>query len=165
MRRSKNIKYEDIEPGDAVRLAVESKQFRKQTAPRFSQELHIVQGDQHNGVYKVDGKLHSRKYLQLVRGDVIPAARRTETQVKEDKVCKTTYNPRVKESLGKPDLKKVEEIIESKRETRGKSIHFRALAGVKKSNSNWQNAPFFCKFMFFLLRIEFVFNQLSWTGC
>ena len=52
--------------------------------------------------------------------------------MKEDKVGKAAYNPRVKELLGKPDLKKVEGIIESKRETRGKSIDFRALAGLKK---------------------------------
>ncbi len=65
-------KYEDINEGDFVRLALKEKIFRKESDPTYGKELHNVDINIHNGVYIVNGVPHSRKDLQLVRGAVIP---------------------------------------------------------------------------------------------
>jgi hypothetical protein len=65
-------KYEDINEGDSVRLALKEKTFRKESDPTYGKELHNVEINNHNGVYIVDGMPHSRKDLKLVRGAVIP---------------------------------------------------------------------------------------------
>jgi hypothetical protein len=63
--RTKN--YDDTSNGDTVRLALKEKTFRKESDPTYSQDLHKVQIDNHNGLYMVDNVLHSRKDLQLVK--------------------------------------------------------------------------------------------------
>jgi hypothetical protein len=61
--RTKN--YDDISDGDTVRLALKEKTFRKESDPTYSQDLHKVQINNHNGLYMVDNVLHSRKGLAI----------------------------------------------------------------------------------------------------
>ncbi len=55
-----------------MRLALKEKAFRKESDPTYGKELYNVEINHHNDVYIVDGVPHSRKYLQSVRGGVIP---------------------------------------------------------------------------------------------
>jgi hypothetical protein len=52
-------------------------------------------------LYTVDGSLHTRKDLQLVKGNVIKAPTKTKSQQKQhdiqDKVNKSLNNPEVKD--------------------------------------------------------------------
>ena len=65
----------------------------------FSMERHKVE-DKNRGLYTVDGSLHPRKDLQLVKGNVIKAPTKTKAQQKQhdiqDKVGKSLNNPEVK---------------------------------------------------------------------
>ena len=55
----------------------------------------------------VDGILHSRKDLQLVNGQVIPAQQKTAKEIREDQIGKAAYNPELKDLIGScPKLKK-----------------------------------------------------------
>ena len=68
--KSKTSNYHDIDVGDQVSLPVihkTPKGFKQQ----WGTELHKVQKDYHNAVYKIDGDLYPRKELQLVKGNVI----------------------------------------------------------------------------------------------
>jgi hypothetical protein len=83
--RSKN--YGNVNDGDTVRL--------------YSQDLHKVQSNNHNGLYIVDGSLRSRKDLHLVKGQVTAIKqRKTAKQVKVDKIGKAAFNPVVKDLKG-----------------------------------------------------------------
>ena len=129
--RTKN--YDDISDGDTVRLALKEKTFRKESDPTYSQDLHKVQIDNHNGLYMVDNVLHSRKDLQLVKGQVTAIKpKKTAKQVKQDKVGKAAYSPVVKDLMGsRPTTEQVETIIDTKaNETRRKQIDFAALANM-----------------------------------
>ena len=72
MKEAGKKKYEPVEAGDTVRLALKQKTFRKETDPKYDSESHKVEKNNHDGMYMVDEKLHSRKDLQVFRGDVIP---------------------------------------------------------------------------------------------
>jgi hypothetical protein len=81
----------------------------------------------------VDGSLHSRKDLQLVKGQVTAIKpKKTAKQVKQDKVGKAAYSPVVKDLMGsRPTTEQVETIIDTKaNETRRKQIDFAALANM-----------------------------------
>ena len=96
-------------------------------------ELNTVESNEHNGLYMVDGRLRTRKDLQLVKGSVIPARKTTEAQKKKDKIGKTAYDPGIKDLMGaRPTLKQVETMITEPRKSRGKQIDFRQLAGLSK---------------------------------
>ena len=71
--RGRKKKYEPVEAGGNVRLALKQRTFRKETDPTYDSELHKVEKNNHDGTYIVEGKLHSRKDLQVVRGAVIPS--------------------------------------------------------------------------------------------
>ncbi len=45
-------------------------------------EMHTVE-DKNRGLYTVDGSLHPRKNLQLVKGNVIKAPTKTKAQQKQ----------------------------------------------------------------------------------
>jgi hypothetical protein len=64
--RGRKKKYEPVETGDNVRLALKQKTFRKETDPTYDAELHKVERNNHDGTYEVDGELHSWKELQVV---------------------------------------------------------------------------------------------------
>ena len=70
-KKAKVGSYPDVNEGDNVRLQVVHK-TPKGFKQQWSTDLHKVQNDYHNGVYKVDGDLYPRKELQLVKGHVIP---------------------------------------------------------------------------------------------
>ena len=130
--RGRRKKYEPVETGDSVRLALKQKTFRKETDPTYDAELHKVEKNNHDGTYVVDGKLHSRKDLQVVRGAVIPSKKPTAAQIKADKIGKAAYNPVLKDLMGsRPTLEQVEEMInEPSMKKRGKQID--VLAMLKK---------------------------------
>jgi hypothetical protein len=109
--RTKN--YDDITDGDTVRLALKEKTFRKESDPTYTQDLHKVQVNRHDGVYMVDGVLHSRKDLQLVKGQVTAIKpKKTAKQVKVDKIGKAAFSHELKDLIGSaPSLKKVEQMI------------------------------------------------------
>jgi len=116
--RTKN--YDDISDGDTVRLALKEKTFRKESDPTYSQDLHKVQINNHNGLYMVDNVLHSRKDLQLVKGQVTAIKpKKTAKQVKVDQIGKAAFSPVLKDLMGsRPSLKKVEEMIDTPVQTR-----------------------------------------------
>ncbi len=62
-------------------------------------ETHKVD-EINRGLYKVNGVIHPRKDLQLVKGNVIKAPTKTKTQQKQrdiqDKVGKSLDNPKEK---------------------------------------------------------------------
>ena len=68
----------------------------------------------------VDGSLHSRKDLQLVKGQVTAIKpKKTAKQVKQDKVGKAAYSHELKDLMGSaPSLKKVEDMIDAPVQTR-----------------------------------------------
>jgi hypothetical protein len=109
-----------VDSGDSVRLALKQKTFRKETDPTYDAELHKVQKNNHDGTYVVEGKLHSRKDLQLVRGSVIPSKKPTAAEKQKDKVGKAAYDPIVKDLIGsRPTLEQVEKMITEPRKSRG----------------------------------------------
>ena len=84
-------------------------------------EIHKLE-DKNRGLYTVDGSLHPRKDLQLVKGNVIKAPTKTKAQQKQhdiqDKVGKSLNNPEVKDLVGIKTKKETKEILESGRKTR-----------------------------------------------
>jgi hypothetical protein len=131
--RGRRKKYETVDAGDSVRLALKQKTFRKETDPTYDAELHKVEKNNHDGTYVVDGKVHSRKDLQVVRGAVIPSKKPTAAQIKADKIGKAAYNPVVKDLMGsRPTLEQVEEMInEPSMKKRGKQIDVLAMLNKK----------------------------------
>jgi hypothetical protein len=105
--RSKN--YDNVTDGDTVRLALKEKTFRRESDPTYSQELHKVESNNHTGLYIVDGSLHSRKDLQLIKGQVTAIKKKTAAQqVKEVMIGKAAYSHELKDLTGsRPSLKKV----------------------------------------------------------
>ena len=116
--RTKN--YDDISDGDTVRLALKEKTFRKESDPTYTQDLHKVQVNRHDGVYMVDGVLHSRKDLQLVKGQVTAIKpNKTAKQVKVDQIGKAAYSPVLKDLMGSsPTTEQVEKMIDTPVQTR-----------------------------------------------
>ena len=133
--RGRRKKYEPVETGDSVRLALKQKTFRKETDPTYDAELHKVEKNNHDGTYVVDGKLHSRKDLQVVRGAVIPSKKPTAAQIKADKIGKAAFNPVVKDLIGsRPTLEQVEKMISEPMKQRGKQIDFLKLSATTFRN-------------------------------
>jgi hypothetical protein len=129
--RTKN--YDDISDGDTVRLALKEKTFRKESDPTYTQDLHKVQVNRHDGVYMVDGVLHSRKDLQLVKGQVTAIKpKKTAKQVKVDQIGKAAYSPVLKDLMGSsPTTEQVETMIDTPaNKTRKNQIDFAALANM-----------------------------------
>ena len=87
-------------------------------------EIHKVE-DKNKGLYTVDGSLHPRKDLQLVKGIVIKAPSKTKAQQKQhdiqDKVGKSLNNPEVKDLVGVRTKKQTKEILDSGRTTRSQT--------------------------------------------
>jgi len=107
-----------------VRLALKEKTFRKETDPTYGKELHQVEINNHNGLYMVDGILHTRKDLQLVKGQVIPTKKKSAQQVREDKIGKTAYNPELRDlTQSKLSPEKVETMIDESMKLRNKAEH------------------------------------------
>jgi hypothetical protein len=83
-------------------------------------ETHRIE-DVNRGLYTVDGSLHPRKDLQLVKGNVIKAPTKTKAQKQhdiQDKVGKSLNNPEVKDLVGTRTKKQTKEILNSERKTR-----------------------------------------------
>ena len=121
--KTKTGSYPDVNEADKIRIQMihkTPKGFKQQ----WSTDLHTVQKDYHNGVYKVDNNLYPRKEIQLVKGDVIklPEKSKQEQAIinKKDKVGKAANNPELKQLLNSttPDYKLVENMIDSGRTTR-----------------------------------------------
>ena len=121
--KAKTGSYPDIDIGDSVRTPIihkTPKGFKQQ----WSTELHTVQKDYHNGVYKVDGDLYPRKELQLVKGDVVKLPEKSKQQQaiinKKDKIGKAANHPAVKQLLNtkQVDEKLIEHLQESGRTKR-----------------------------------------------
>ena len=87
-------------------------------------EIHKVEKT-NRGLYTVDGSIHPRKDLQLVKGNVIKAPTKTKAQQKQrdiqDKVGKSLNNPEVKDLVGVKTKKETKEILESGRKTRSQT--------------------------------------------
>ena len=118
--------YPDIEVGDNVRLTIihkTPKGFKQQ----WSTDLHTVQKDSHNGVYKVDGDLYPRKELQVVKGNVVKLPEKSKQKQtiisKMDKVGKAATDPHVKQLMNtkNPDPKLIEHLQDTGRTTRDKN--------------------------------------------
>ncbi len=86
--RVRRKKYEPVDTSDSVRLALKQKTFRKETDPTYDTELHKVEKNNHDGTYVVDGKLHSRKDLQVVRGAVIPSKSQRRQKSRKTRLVK-----------------------------------------------------------------------------
>jgi hypothetical protein len=87
-------------------------------------ETHKIE-DVNRGLYTVDGSLHTRKDLQLVKGNLIKAPTKTKAQQKQhdmqDKTGKSLNNPEVKDLVGTRTKKESKEILESDRKTRSQT--------------------------------------------
>jgi hypothetical protein len=122
-RAKKKSNYPKLEIGDNVRVPVINK-VKKGYKDSFSMETHKVE-DVNRGLYTVDGSLHTRKDLQLVKGNVIKAPTKTKAQQKQrdiqDKVGKSLNNPEVKDLVGTRTKKETKEILESDRKTRSQT--------------------------------------------
>ena len=120
-KRAKSGKYPKLEVGDDVRVPVINNKGYKDS---FSMEVHKVE-EKNRGLYKVDGFLHPRKDLQLIKGNIIKAPTKTKAQQKrhdiQDKVGKSLNNPEVKDLVGTRSKKDTKEIIESERKTRSQT--------------------------------------------
>jgi transposase InsO family protein len=123
-KRAKKGTYPKLEVGDNVRVPVIHKQH-KGYKDSFSMETHKIE-DVNRGLYTVDGSLHPRKDLQLVKGNVIKAPTKTKTQQKQhdiqDKVGKSLNNPEVKDLVGTRTKKQTKEILNSERKTRAQTV-------------------------------------------
>ena len=80
-KRAKKGTYPILNIGDDVRVPVIHKQH-KGYKDNFSMEVHKVE-DKNRGLYTVDGSLHPRKDLQLVKSNVIKAPTKTKAQQKQ----------------------------------------------------------------------------------
>ena len=126
--KAKTGNYPDIDVGDDVRLQLVHK-TPKGFKEQWGTELHTVQKDYHNGIYKVDGDLYPRKELQVVKGHVIklPEKSKQEQAIinKKDKIGKAANNPLVKDLLGikNPDYTLIESMIDSGRTKRTTKIN------------------------------------------
>ncbi len=87
-------------------------------------QTHKVE-DVNRGLY-TNGSLHTRKDLQLVKGNVIKAPTKTKTQQKQhdiqDKVGKSLNNPEGKDLVGTRTKKETKEVLDSDRKTRSQTI-------------------------------------------
>ncbi len=112
-----------VKEGDDVKLQVVHK-TPKRLKQQWSTELHKVQKDYHNGVFKVNGDLYPRKEIQLVKGDVIKLPEKPKQQQaiinKMDKICKAANGPHVKQLMNSktPDYQTVETMMESLKPSR-----------------------------------------------
>jgi len=123
-KKAKKGTYPKLEVGDNVRVPVIHKQ-KKGYKDSFSMEMHKIE-DVNRGLYTVDGSLHPRKDLQLVKGNVIKAPTKTKAQQKQhdiqDKVGKSLNNPEVKDLVGTRTKKQTKEILNSERKTRAQTV-------------------------------------------
>ena len=123
-KRAKKGTYPKLEIGDNVRVPVIHK-VKKGYKDSFSMEIHKLE-DKNRGLYTVDGSLHPRKDLQLVKGNVIKAPTKTKAQQKQhdiqDKVGKSLNNPEVKDLVGTRSKKQTKEILNSERKTRAQTV-------------------------------------------
>ena len=81
----------------------------------------------------VDGVLHSRKDLQLVKGQVTAIKpKKTAKQVKVDQIGKAAFSPVLKDLMGSsPTTQQVETMIDTPaNKTRKNQIDFAALASM-----------------------------------
>ena len=122
-KRAKKGTYPVLNIGDDVRVPIIHK-VHKGYKDSFSMEMHKVE-DKNRGLYTVDGSLHPRKDLQLVKGNVIKAPIKTKAQQKQhdiqDKVGKSLNNPEVKDLVGTRTKKETKEILDSGRTTRSQT--------------------------------------------
>ncbi len=81
-RGQKKNNYPKLEISDNVRAPVINK-VKKGYKDSFSKETHKVD-DVTRGLYTVDGSLHTRKDLQVVKGNLIKAPTKTKAQQKRD---------------------------------------------------------------------------------
>ena len=125
--KAKTGNYPDIDVGDDVRLQIVHK-TPKGFKEQWSTELHTVQKDYHNGVYKIDNQLYPRKELQLVKGDVIKLPEKSKQEqvmiAKQDKVGKAANNPHVKQLLNTttPDYQTADTMLFGETKKRATSI-------------------------------------------
>ena len=135
--KAKTGNYPNIDVGDEVRLQIVHK-TPKGFKEQWSTELHTVQKDYHNGVYKIDNQLYPRKELQLVKGDVIKLPEKSKQEqvmiAKQDKIGKAANKPIVKQLMNTktPDYQAVETMLDSGRTKRPTSgpTDYAKFAGV-----------------------------------
>ncbi len=121
--KAKTGTYPGVNERDKVRIQKihkTPKGFRQQ----WSTELHTVQKDYDNGVYKVDGDMYPRKEIQLVKGDVIKLPKKLKQLQaiinKMDKIGKAAKYPHVKLLMNTktPDYQAVESMMNTGKPTR-----------------------------------------------
>ena len=131
-----STKYEPVEAGDDLRLALRQKTFRKETDPTYDSELHKVQKNNHDGTYVVDGNLHPRKDLQVVRGAMTPK-KSTAVEKQKDKVGKAAFSPVVKDLIGSTStVEEFKKMISDPRKSRSKKIGYHVCRQQKSGNQN-----------------------------
>ena len=119
-------------------------------------QTHKVE-DVNRGLYTVDGSLHTRKDLQLVKGNVIKAPTKTKAQQKQrdiqDKVGKSLNNPEVKDLVGTRTKKETKEILESDRKTRSQTIEKGMTLRTRNKQIPLRKYFLFCVEILFILYI------------
>ena len=122
-KKANKGKYPELEVGDNVRVPVINK-VHKGYKDSFSMEVHKIE-EKNRGLYKVDGFLHPRKDLQLIKGNIIKAPTKTKAQQNkhyiQDKVGKSQNNPEVKDLIGNKTKKEIKEMLDSGRKTRSQT--------------------------------------------
>ena len=122
-KKANKGKYPELEVGDNVRVPVINK-VHKGYKDSFSMEVHKIE-EKNRGLYKVDGFLHPRKDLQLIKGNIIKAPTKTKVQQNkhdiQDKVGKSQNNPEVKDLIGNKTKKEIKEMLDSGRKTRSQT--------------------------------------------
>jgi hypothetical protein len=90
-------------------------------------ETHNI-GDVDRGSYTVDRTLHTRKDLQLVKGNAIKAPTKTKAQQRQhhtqNKVGKSLNNPEVKDLVGVRTKKATKEVQDSDKDKLTNSRHY-----------------------------------------
>ena len=129
-KKAKKGNYPVLEVGDSVRVPVIHKQH-KGYKEHWTTETSTLEKKM-RGLYTVDGILHPRKDLQLVKGNIIKAPVKTKAAQNKrdnmDKIGKAQDNPEVKDLIG----------VRSKKATKANldvGIQTRSQGRVLRSNS------------------------------
>ena len=126
--RSKKGHYPTVQIGDTVRVRVIHKQH-KGYLNQWTEETSTIQAKSH-GLYKVDGMLHPRKDVQIVKGVVIKPPTKTKAQQNkndiQNQVGKAQDNPDVKDLVGKRTKKSTLQALNSGITTRSSGYSLRS---------------------------------------
>ena len=122
IKRSRKKNYTKVNVGDEVRVPVKQK-IDKDYKQHWTYETYKVQENEHNGLYKVNGRLHPRKDLQVIQGVVRkfdqPSKATLVSRDIAEKIGKGQVNTDVRDLLGlTPTKKAVKEALTTGKPTR-----------------------------------------------